>query len=606
MGFPIDCVHCAPTIIENLYDHLTTNNLSFTPLTSLKILQPGGAALSDRIVKDLVARGVNVKSTYGSTEIGPPFRTIPHERSNPNCYTFRNLYPDSPFIKMEPQGEGLFECVVYNGFELAAELWDGTNLKADEPFRTNDLFKEEPRGSRNFILRGRKDDILIHSNGENTSAGAMQVDIQTSSKVIQRALVLGSGRPCVCLLIEVHEDFDPESDETDQRVWNAVQTVNARSPAHSKVLKEMIYVLPRGETLPITPKGNVKRKEAEKRYVSQIETLYSRLCPSSPLQKQQQQHQPLSEFLRATLSQLTNIPVTQIKDSMTFHQLGINSLLALSLRSSLSTFLGQQMSISTILEYPTISALVCALSSLSLLHSASPDRNPFYQAAEKESAKATTLRILDTLSARVQTWPTRIMPDASRKRRGEKEIILLTGTTGSLGSYILQTLISESSISTIYLLIRGPSPAARLFSSFRDRSLDTSLLSSPKLRILSQTKVCSTDDNQNAFLGLSEDEHDKLVKEVTTIVHIGWKVDFLLPVQEFEDDCLRGMLDLLKLCNEGREKKMVFASSVASCLGPSQSSPVAESLSTGKDLDPEEAMSTGYAQSKWVGKLHFL
>ncbi len=158
MGHQVDCVHCAPTLIENMYEYILDHDGDFTPLVSLKVLQPGGAPLSDSIVKALTSNDVNVKTTYGSTEIGPPFRTIPHTRDNSKCYTFRNLYPDSKFLKMDEVGEGLYECIVYKGFELAAELWE---VKPhDEPYRTNDLFIQDPPGSGFFVLQGRKDDIL--------------------------------------------------------------------------------------------------------------------------------------------------------------------------------------------------------------------------------------------------------------------------------------------------------------------------------------------------------------------------------------------------------------------------------------------------------------
>ena len=47
--------------------YILDNGGDFNPLSSLKILQPGGAVLSDKIIKDLIQNGVNVKTTYGST-----------------------------------------------------------------------------------------------------------------------------------------------------------------------------------------------------------------------------------------------------------------------------------------------------------------------------------------------------------------------------------------------------------------------------------------------------------------------------------------------------------------------------------------------------------
>jgi hypothetical protein len=90
---------------------------------------------------------------------------------------------------MEEVGDSLYECVIYEGFELAAELWDGK--PGNEPCRTNYLFILDPPGSGFYISQGRKDDMLVHINGENTGAGVLQLDMQPSSKIIRRTLTLG-------------------------------------------------------------------------------------------------------------------------------------------------------------------------------------------------------------------------------------------------------------------------------------------------------------------------------------------------------------------------------------------------------------------------------
>lgn len=115
MGFPVDLIHCAPVLIENFYEYIIEGTKDFSPLSNLKVLQPGGAALAPEIIKGLVANGVNVKTTYGSTEIGPPLRSMPHTKDNPKCYSFRNLYPDNPLLEMEEVAEGLYECIVHKG-----------------------------------------------------------------------------------------------------------------------------------------------------------------------------------------------------------------------------------------------------------------------------------------------------------------------------------------------------------------------------------------------------------------------------------------------------------------------------------------------------------
>jgi len=522
MGHTVDCVHCAPTLIENMYEHIVDTGGDFSPLVELKVLQPGGAALSSNLVQVLISEGVNVKTTYGSTEIGPPFRTIPHTRENSNCYTFRNLYPDSPFLKMEEVGQGVFELAVYKGFELAADLWDGKDDTV--PYKTGDLFIQEPPGSGFFTLQGRRDDLIIHTNGENTNALPLQIDIQSSSKVINKAIALGHSKPCVCLLVEVHEDYNPASILTRNRIWEAVQQVNERYPLHSRILQSMIYILPEGDKLPVTPKGNVKRKEAERIYSSEIEMLYTGDdFPSSVSESQE----PLSNYLRNLLSQLVNVPANSITDWTTLYSLGITSHLALSLRSSLSSHLNRQVSLGTLFENPSISKLVAALT---------PPQTPTSSLNSSLDTKPASIetvhRIIHNLSTEFNFWPMR-NPTPSYPRT-EKETILLTGASGSLGTSLLASLSASPHVSKIYAMVRGPNNVERLRRSFEERGLNPSILKSGKIDVLDFSM-------QDPLLGLDIDAYHMLATNTTTVVHNAWKMDFNQGIEEFEGDCLRSL-----------------------------------------------------------------
>ncbi|KAI3551937.1 male sterility protein [Colletotrichum filicis] len=202
LGYPPDCLHCAPSVIEDLYEYITLTTKDYTPLTDLKVLQPGGAPLSPSMLSKLQNIGVNIKTTYGTTETGPPLRTIPHTRDNPNVYRFRNLYPDSEHVGMESIADNLFECVVYRGFPLAAELW--LEETAPNPYRTGDLFIEDPPGSGYFVLQGRRDDILVHSNGEKTHAAALAMALEEDkTSTIAKTAVFGTGKPCPSVVVEI-------------------------------------------------------------------------------------------------------------------------------------------------------------------------------------------------------------------------------------------------------------------------------------------------------------------------------------------------------------------------------------------------------------------
>lgn len=74
-------------------------------------------------------------------------------------------------------------------------------------------------------------------------------------------------------------------------------------------------------------------------------------------------------------------------------------------------------------------------------------------------------------------------------------VVLLTGSTGNLGSHILASLLASSRVRKVFTLDRGTSPRDRLKASFKDRGLALDLLQSAKL-------VTLTGDLAKSDLGL--------------------------------------------------------------------------------------------------------
>ncbi|MCJ1282334.1 hypothetical protein MMC26_001657 [Xylographa opegraphella] len=577
--YPVDCIHCAPSIIESLYEYITKNNDDFSMLTSLKVLQPGGAKLSDALVTRLASLDVNIKTTYGSTEIGPPMRSIPHSRENPNCYSLRSLYPDNGNFEMQDVGGGLYECIVHKGFDLAAELWVNGN---DKPYGTNDMFKQDPPESGNFVLQGRRDDFLVHSDGNNTSAGSLQLDIQDASPMVKNVLAVGHSRPCVGILVELKANMGMDHDEIIDNLWFGIQKINKNHPRHSQVLRSMIYILPPGVVLPVTPKGNVKRNESLAVFEDIINGMYDKLLGvDGELDREMLYDRgSLPRLLRDHVSVAFDIPVMNIEDTTSFYDIGMDSLSALQLRSSLSKLMGT-VSLSTIFEHPSISQLT------------------EYFSGEKTRTKEDKHIIFINKSiarctADFASWP--ILPTTADKCAG-MNAVLLTGASGSLGSALLKILSSSSEVSKIFALVRGLDRYASLRKSLEDRGMDASrVLNSGKLELLNYSM-------RDPLLGLDIDNYHRISNEVTTVIHCAWKVNFNQTVEEFEDDCIRGTVALIRFCHTGRRKVFAFTSSVSACMGKGFKGDEVPEQSLGDD--PTVALETGYAQSKFIGN-HFL
>ena len=98
-----------------------------------------------------------------------------------------------------------------------------------------------------------------------------------------------------------------------------------------------------------------------------------------------------------------------------------------------------------------------------------------------------------------------------------QEAVLLTGSTGGLGSHILETLVLDDQISRIYALNRRDkriTSRRKLVSVFEDRGIDATLLDSPKIVFLEG-------DTTKEKLGLGDIIYEELRQNVTCVMHIG-------------------------------------------------------------------------------------
>jgi hypothetical protein len=178
-------------------------------------------------------------------------------------------------------------------------------------------------------------------------------------------------------------------------------------------------------------------------------------------------------------------------------------------------------------ENPSISKLVAALTPpqtpTSSLHS-SLDTKP--------ASTETVHRIIHNLSNEFTFWPKRNLNNAYPK--AEKETILLTGASGSLGTSLIATLSASPHVSKIYAMVRGPNNFKKLKQSFEKRGLDPSILQGGKIEVLDFSM-------QDPLLGLDIDIYHMIATSTTTVLHNAWKMDFNQGIEEFEGDCLRSV-----------------------------------------------------------------
>ena len=91
--------------------------------------------------------------------------------------------------------------------------------------------------------------------------------------------------------------------------------------------------------------------------------------------------------------------------------------------------------------------------------------------------------------------------------------VVLTGSTGNLGTYILDNLLSHSSIKKVYCFNRSRDAPRKQDKAFRERDLSCAVIDAVRFFNV---------DYARSDLGLQPDEYEHVKEEVDLIIHNAW------------------------------------------------------------------------------------
>ncbi|KAI0731474.1 ketoacyl-synt-domain-containing protein [Fomitopsis betulina] len=190
--------------------------------------------------------------------------------------------------------------------------------------------------------------------------------------------------------------------------------------------------------------------------------------------------------------------------------------------------------------------------------------------------------------------PTR---EANKEEKDGKKIVLLTGSTGSVGTHLLARLLQGGQCDKVYTLVRkgayGQTAAARQKAALESRGLDISVLESDALHVLEGDLLAYQ-------LGLGSEVYSELAKTVTHVIHLAWPIDFGTPLANFESAIagLRKLLDFSTASRAQSRLRLLFASTAGIFRRHVSKDPIAEEF-----LDnPSVSVGSGYSESKWVAE----
>ncbi|KAL7332220.1 hypothetical protein PS15p_204296 [Mucor circinelloides] len=577
-----------PLIVDQLIPSLNEPK-DYAPLQKMKYICIIGAALDEKTGDYFHANNINVCNVYGMTEItfllGSDMRKTKSHKWN----ILSPMKVAMPYIRWEPvENEPNQYSVIVKG--NCPALATGISNRPDGDYDTSDLFMETAKGSNQWRYLGRKDDTLAMKNGEKTNPVPMESALR-ATPIVKLCTVIGEGRECTAALIELDtaHAFGCTPQQMIDQVDAAVAKANANAPTHSHLLSQMVYILPFDCHLPHTDKGTVPRKKVIQMYKQVIDKLYDdfingpSVTAACKVEKSAASWtaDEIDSFLTQAAAAVLSVSDTNALSkhlTSSLFDLGLNSLLSIQLRNRIAQSF-KDIPQNFLFEHPSIESMRNALMVGSEETQENMDAKHY---AETEEILQKYIRKAKSDFAVAKTnYP-----------KGGQQVVLLTGATGAVGSFILRDLLQSDKIKKVYCLVRGRKGTdlmGRLRAAFNDRSLDTSLLQPGRVEALPM----NLDD---AYLGFSRELYTRLRQEVTVVQACAWLLDFNQPVTHYEKNCIVGFYNLIKFAY--KKKNPMHFHLVSSITATAKYGDVIPEVPMA--CDPTVAASFGYAHSKYI------
>ncbi|KAJ7164463.1 hypothetical protein C8R46DRAFT_901759 [Mycena filopes] len=557
------------------------------PLKQFKSVMFAGAPLQPAVGDFLSENGVKLSHIYGLTETGGLSMMIP-EHPPKEGWNYFHLAPHiDPVLVPVAELPGVYRLIVKKCATHTPAILN-TTVDGVPALDTNGLLVRHSQNNKLWTVYGREaDDQIMHSNGEKTNPGPLEAII-LNDPAVKHAVMFGRGKFNAGVLIFPTEPFDPADTELvaefRRRIWPSIEEANQYAPAHSRVFKEMILVADPLRPIELTAKGTPRRQAAIEAYRHEIQAIYDSVEASSlTYLVGPEQFNPASSinFVREVV---TEVMIKAPGDEEDILQHGCDSLQATWIRNSLLHAL-RRSQIAGLAEIPhdfVYSHPNIRLLALYLVQLASGLPPPSF---------TQTQRIL-AMTEMVRKYTQEFPPRFSDVEAPTEEVVLVTGTTGALGSYLLAHLLLHPEFTAVYALNRpGGSIRERQRASFLNHGIDDDLLNSPKLHLL------EGDLTQSAF-GLAASDFGGMRSRVTCIIHNAWQVDFNFSLSSFEPGVqgTRNLVDFALTAPYSKPPQFLFISTLGVYRSTSLGLVAPESRITGANTSSGQ----GYAESKWV------
>lgn len=262
--FKLKSIFCAPIVAEQLVQEPD----GIEKCKSLKFLLYAGGPLSQD-AGDALSKVTDVCQFYGSTETGPVQALVPKRED----WASLEWNPIQEVV-MESYEENAYEMTMRRNPALEKVRSLSANFPDEEVWHTKDLFRRNPTNSDLWKFAGRVDDIVVLSNAEKFYPVPSESHI-TAHPLVSGALIIGQGRPHLCLILEPKDSHQNLEDLVDA-VWPTIEEANAERPGQARITRDLILITSPIRPLARSPKGTVVRSTTTQLYQQEINDLYKR------------------------------------------------------------------------------------------------------------------------------------------------------------------------------------------------------------------------------------------------------------------------------------------------------------------------------------------
>lgn len=560
---------CPPSVLEDM----SYSDDALACVKNLKFVLFGGAPLAPD-VGDRLRQCTRIVSVIGTSEIGWIASMIPEDPADWGYFEWNEAYG----VDMQDIGEGMFEMVI----PRQPDARDFKGIFHTYPdisaYHTNDLYTRHPTNPRLWKFHGRKDDVIVLSNGEKFNPVGMETIIE-GHPLVGSAVVVGQSRFQAGLLIELNHNVpDMDTKLFIEQIWPTVQGANQNIAAHGRVMKNRIGIASKTKPFKKTPKGTVQRRAVLRDFKEEIDAIYAQSLDDEFDQTlpENLDTESVTKYIRQTIARVLEKEILGTQD---LFSAGLDSLMTIQVSQMLQKVIDLRLELKavitaqTIYANPTIDQLSTVV--VAMLDGKSQAEIPREEKLHNLVEKYTSdLPVQEVRLNELQSPTT----------------VILTGSTGSLGNYLLHCLLSSESISKVYCLNRSDAES-RQQKGFEEKGLP--------LDNWNKVEFLQVSFGAERF-GLDETKYQELLDSVDTIIHNAWKVNFNHTVDSFEDTHIQGVRRFVDFSLSSRHNAHLHFVSSVSTVGnwtPEMGPSIPE-----EPMESNVVLPQGYGESKHVAE----